>query len=287
MSTVKPIRSVLYMPGSNERALEKAKGIPADALILDLEDAVAPDTKDAARALVVAAVDSYPDKIVTIRANGLGSQWHADDVAAIATSGAAAIVVPKVNSADEVHVIEAELVAAGAPDELEIWAMIESPRAVLDAAEIAASSPRLTVLVMGTNDLISEIRGAITPGRPALLPSLSLAVLGARAAGKSIVDGVYMDVKDEAGLTEECVQGRTLGFDGKTLIHPGQVVPTNTVFAPGEKDVEHARAVIEAFKAARAEGKGVATVNGKLIENLHVADAERVLAYAEVIAARQ
>jgi len=284
---VKPIRSVLYMPGSNERALEKAKGIPADALILDLEDAVAPDTKDAARALVVAAVDSYPDKIVTIRANGLGSQWHADDVAAIATSGAAAIVVPKVNSADEVHVIEAELVAAGAPDELEIWAMIESPRAVLDAAEIAASSPRLTVLVMGTNDLISEIRGAITPGRPALLPSLSLAVLGARAAGKSIVDGVYMDVKDEAGLTEECVQGRTLGFDGKTLIHPGQVVPTNTVFAPGEKDVEHARAVIEAFKAARAEGKGVATVNGKLIENLHVADAERVLAYAEVIAARQ
>jgi citrate lyase subunit beta/citryl-CoA lyase len=287
VSTVKPIRSVLYMPGSNERALEKAKGIPADALILDLEDAVAPDTKDAARALVVAAVDSYPDKIVTIRANGLGSQWHADDVAAIATSGAAAIVVPKVNSADEVHVIEAELVAAGAPDELEIWAMIESPRAVLDAAEIAASSPRLTVLVMGTNDLISEIRGAITPGRPALLPSLSLAVLGARAAGKSIVDGVYMDVKDEAGLTEECVQGRTLGFDGKTLIHPGQVVPTNTVFAPGEKDVEHARAVIEAFKAARAEGKGVATVNGKLIENLHVADAERVLAYAEVIAARQ
>ena len=284
---MKPIRSVLYMPGSNERALEKAKGIPADALILDLEDAVAPDTKDAARALVVAAVDSYPDKIVTIRANGLGSQWHADDVAAIATSGAAAIVVPKVNSADEVHVIEAELVAAGAPDELEIWAMIESPRAVLDAAEIAASSPRLTVLVMGTNDLISEIRGAITPGRPALLPSLSLAVLGARAAGKSIVDGVYMDVKDEAGLTEECVQGRTLGFDGKTLIHPGQVVPTNTVFAPGEKDVEHARAVIEAFKAARAEGKGVATVNGKLIENLHVADAERVLAYAEVIAARQ
>ncbi len=286
MTSLKPLRSVLYMPGSNERALEKAKTIPADALILDLEDAVSPDAKDAARELVCAAVASgaYGKRILTIRVNGLDSQWYAADIAAAVAAKPAAIVVPKVNTADEVRQIEASLDAAGAGPEIAIWAMIESPSAILNVAEIAAVTPRLTTLIMGTNDLIAELRGRLTRGREALLPSLSIAVIGARAAGKAIVDGVFMDVKDETGLTEECEQGRTLGFDGKTLIHPGQVEVTNAAFAPSDADIEHARAVIAAFEQARGEGKGVATVNGKLIENLHVAEAQRALAFAEAIA---
>jgi citrate lyase subunit beta/citryl-CoA lyase len=283
---LRPLRSVLYMPGSNERALEKAKTIPADALILDLEDAVAPDAKDSARALVCAAVASgaYGGKIVTIRVNGLDSAWHADDVKAAVAAGPAAIVVPKVNSAEEVRAIEASLDAAGAGPQVAIWAMIESPAAVLHVQEIAAASSRLTTLIMGTNDLIKEMRGLLTPGRPALLTPLSMALLGARAAGVAIIDGVFMDVKDTAGLIAECEQGKVMGFDGKTLIHPGQVEPTNEVFSPSAAEIEHAGAVIAAFDEAVAAGKGVATLNGKLIENLHVDEARRVLAFAQALA---
>ena len=285
MADLRPLRSVLYMPGSNERALEKAKTIPADALILDLEDAVAPDAKQTARELVCAAVSSgaYGEKILTIRVNGLDSVWHAEDVTAAVAAGPAAIVVPKVNSADEVRQIETSLDAAGAGGEIAIWAMIESPAAVLHVEEIASASERLTTLIMGTNDLIKEMHGLLTPGRLALLTPLSIALLGARAAGVAIVDGVFMDVTDTEGLIAECEQGKVMGFDGKTLIHPGQVEPTNVVFSPSEAEIEHARAVIAAFDEAVDAGKGVATLNGKLIENLHVDEARRVLAFAQAV----
>ena len=288
MTSLRPLRSVLYMPGSNARALEKAKTIPADALILDLEDAVAPDAKAAAREQVCHAARSaeYGDRVVTIRVNGLGTEWHDADLAAAAVAGPDAVVVPKVNSAAEVLQIEKALVTAGAPADLAIWAMIETPAAILSVAEIAASTERLTTFVMGTNDLLSELRALPATGRPALVGALSQCVLAARAYGKTILDGVYNDVTDDAGFAVECGQGRVMGFDGKTLIHPGQVEPCNAAFAPSERDVEHARAVITAFEESLREGKGVATVNGRLIENLHVNDARRVLAFAEAIAAR-
>jgi citrate lyase subunit beta / citryl-CoA lyase len=283
---LRPHRSVLYMPGSNARALEKAKTLPADALILDLEDAVAPDAKALGRAQVCDVVRSgqYGNRIVTIRVNGLDTGWHADDIAAAAAAGPAAIVVPKVNSADDVRRIEAELDAADAGPQVAIWAMIETPTAILAVADIAASTPRLTALVMGTNDLISELRGLITADRAALLGALTRSVLAARAAGKIILDGVYNDVNDADGFAAECHQGRVLGFDGKTLIHPGQLEPCNAAFAPSTQDIAHAQAVIEAFEQSLRQGRGVATVDGKLIENLHVAEARRILAFAEVIA---
>jgi citrate lyase subunit beta/citryl-CoA lyase len=281
----RPLRSVLYMPGSNARALEKAKAIPADGLILDLEDAVAPDAKAAAREQVCDAARSgeYGNRVVTIRVNGLDTEWHDDDVAAAAAARPAAIVVPKVNSAQDVLRIESALMTANAHESTAIWAMIETPTAILQVEQIASATPRLTTFVMGTNDLLSELRALHTPERAALVHSLAQCVLAARAHGKAVLDGVYNDVKDDAGFVAECRQGRALGFDGKTLIHPSQVDPCNAAFAPSEADIEHARAVIDAFEASLREGKGVATVNGKLIENLHVADARRVLAFAEAV----
>ncbi|GAB1508476.1 HpcH/HpaI aldolase/citrate lyase family protein [Actinophytocola sp. KF-1] len=279
---MRPRRSVLYMPGANERALEKAKTLPADALILDLEDAVAPDAKVEARERVCAAVGSYGSREVTIRVNGAGTPWHADDLRAAGEAGPSAVVVPKVNSVDEVHAIEKAL--AHAPDHTAIWAMIETPVAVLNCAAIAAASERLTVLVMGTNDLAKEMVAAQVPGRAPLLGPLSTCVLAARATGRVILDGVYNDVRDAEGFVAECRQGRDFGFDGKTLIHPGQVEPCNEVFAPSAAEVEHAHRVIAAFEEAKREGRGVATVNGRMIENLHVANAERTLAMAEAIA---
>jgi citrate lyase subunit beta/citryl-CoA lyase len=285
VSTPRPLRSVLYMPGSNARALEKAKTLPADALILDLEDAVAPDAKADARRQVGDAVRSgeYGERVLTIRVNGLDTAWHADDIIAAAAANPAAVVVPKVNSASEVQRIEQSLVDAGADPSVAIWAMIETPAAILRVAEIAAATDRLTTFVMGTNDLLSELRALHTPERTSLVGALAQCVLAARAYGKTILDGVYNDVKDETGFAAECHQGRVLGFDGKTLIHPSQVEPCNAAFAPSEQDIEHARAVIAAFEQSLREGKGVATVNGKLIENLHVADAKRVLAFADAI----
>jgi citrate lyase subunit beta/citryl-CoA lyase len=284
---LRPRRSVLYMPGANERALEKARDIPADGLILDLEDAVAPDAKPEARERVCAAVigGGYGNRELAIRANGIGTPWHDEDLVAIAKAGPAAVVVPKVNSADEVHAIERALEAGGAPDHTKIWAMLETPVAVLHAESIASASERLTVLVMGTNDLIKELHGQRVPDRGPLQLGLGLCLLGARAAGKVILDGVYNDIKDEAGFAAECAQGRALGFDGKTLIHPSQVEPCNAAFAPSADEVELAGRIIEAFTEAQAEGRGVVTVDGRMIENLHVDEARRVLAISEAIAA--
>ncbi len=286
-TTFRPRRSVLYMPSSNERALEKAKTLPVDALILDLEDAVAPDAKDAARENACAAARSgaYGRREVTIRVNGLGSRWHEADLAAAAAAGPDAVVVPKVGSAEEVRALVAALEAAGAPGHTRLWAMVETPAAILHAAEIAAASERLACLVLGTNDLYKELGATFAPGRAAVMTSLQLAVLGARSAGVAVLDGVFNDVKDADGFLAEARQGREMGFDGKTLIHPGQVEPANAVFAPSPEQVADARAVIDAFEHAQAEGRGVATLNGRLIENLHVDTARKVLATADAIAA--
>lgn len=286
MSEFRPRRSVLYMPGANERALEKAKGLPADAIIFDLEDAVAPDAKAEARDRVCAAVGSgaYGKRELTIRVNGLDTQWHADDVTAAAAAGPSAVVVPKINSAADVAAVERALEAAGAPDHTKIWAMVETPIAMLHAADIAGASERLAVLVMGTNDLAKELHAEHVPGRQPLLTGLGLALLAARATGKVILDGVYNDIKNDEGFRAECVQGRQMGFDGKTLIHPSQVDPCNEVFAPTEAEVASAREIIAAFEEAEAAGKGVVTVNGRMIENLHVEQARRTLAISAAIA---
>jgi citrate lyase subunit beta / citryl-CoA lyase len=285
--TYRPRRSVLYMPGANERALEKAKGLPADALILDLEDAVAPDAKaDARDRVCVAAADGgYGHREVAIRANGLDTSWFADDVAAIAQAGPDALLVPKVGSADDVRAIEEALEEAGAPDHTRIWAMLETPSAVLRAQEITACSERLAVLVMGTNDLVKELHAEFVPGRGPLLPSLAWCVLAARDAGKAILDGVFNDLDDAEGFEAECRQGREFGFDGKTLIHPKQLEPCNRVFAPSEEEIDRARRIIDAFEEAQQQGRGVVTVDGRMIENLHVDQARRTVAQAEAIAA--
>ena len=287
--TILPRRSVLYMPGANERALEKAKGLDADALILDLEDAVAPDAKVEARDRVCAAAASgeYGSKEVAIRVNGLDTQWHADDIAAVAAAGPAAVVVPKVSSVDDVRAIEEGLRAGGAPDHTKIWAMVETPIAMLHCEQIAAASDRLTVLVMGTNDLAKELHAEHVAGRQPLLTGLGLCLLAARATGKVILDGVYNDIKDGAGFEAECLQGRQLGFDGKTLIHPSQLEPANRIWAPTAESVDDARALIATFEEAVAAGKGVVTHNGRMIENLHVDNARRTLAVADAITARQ
>ena len=286
VDALRPRRSVLYMPAANERALEKAKTIPADAIIFDLEDAVAPDAKADARPKAVAAAASgeYGNRELTIRCNGLDTEWGADDIAAAATSGAAAVVIPKVGSVAYVDEVSPRLDAAGAPAELTIWAMIETPTAIFDVRAIVAH-PRVSVLVMGTNDLARELRAQLLPGRHPLVPHLATALLAAREAGKVIVDGVFNDVKDLDGFRAECVQGWEMGFDGKTLIHPGQVDIANDVWAPSDDDVAHARRVIDAFEDGLASGKGVVTVDGRMIENLHVVNAQRVLATAEAIAA--
>ncbi|UDY23215.1 HpcH/HpaI aldolase/citrate lyase family protein [Nocardioides sp. Kera G14] len=282
-SLFRPRRSVLYMPSSNERALEKAKTIAADGLILDLEDAVAPDAKNTARENAVAAVASgeYGAKELTIRINGADTEWHADDIRAAAAVGPDAIVVPKVNSAAAVKSLVASLEAAGAPDKTKLWAMIESPYAILHAEEILGASERLTVAVLGTNDLVKELFIDHVPGREPLRTSLQLAVLAARATGKVVLDGVYNDVKNEEGYAAEVLQGVQYGFDGKTLIHPAQVPGANEGFAPSEEAVAGANGLIEAWNSGNG---GVVTYNGKMVESLHVESARRTLAIAAAIA---
>jgi citrate lyase subunit beta/citryl-CoA lyase len=283
---LRPRRSVLYMPAANERALEKAKTIPADALIFDLEDAVAPDSKEAARTNAVAAAGSgaYGNKELTIRCNGLMTPWGADDIAAAATSGAAAVVIPKVNSRAYLDEIERLLDESGAPPAMTIWAMVETPTAILDVRTIAHHA-RVNVLVMGNNDLAKELRTGVLPERTPLLPALSMALLAAREAGKVILDGVYNDIKDDAGFLAEAHQGKAMGFDGKTLVHPGQVEPANTVWAPSADEVEFSRRVIAAFEGAASSGQGVVTLDGRMIELLHVDNARRILSVADAIAA--
>jgi citrate lyase subunit beta/citryl-CoA lyase len=272
------------MPSSNARALEKAKAIPCDGLILDLEDAVAPDAKPAARDAACAAARSgeYGRRELTIRINGADTEWHAEDMAAACAAGPDAIVVPKVDSADAVRSLVAAMERHGAPQRTTLWAMVETPIAMLRAHEIASASDRLSVLVMGTNDLAKELYAEHVPGRQPLLTGLGLALLAARATGKAIIDGVYNDVKDLDGFAAECQQGRQMGFDGKTLIHPGQVAPANAAFAPSERAVEDARGILAAWEAGAG---GVVTYNGRMVENLHVESARRILAIHEAIAA--
>ncbi len=281
----RPRRSVLYMPSSNERALEKAKTIGCDALILDLEDAVAPDAKEAARAAACAAVQSgeYGRKELVIRVNSLGTDWHYPDMMAACKAGPAGVLVPKVNSAKEVHDLVREMERYKTPKHTKLWAMIETPRAILDVGRIGAASDRLAVLVMGTNDLVKELDAQHLPGRAPIVPALAFAVLSAKAAGLAIIDGVYNNVRDAEGFAAECAQGRSMGFDGKTLIHPDQVAPCNAAFSPTDEQVDDARGLIEAFETAMAEGKAVATYQGKLVEHLHVMMAEKVLAAREAI----
>jgi citrate lyase subunit beta/citryl-CoA lyase len=278
---VSVLRSVLYMPSSNARALEKAKTLPADAIIFDLEDAVAPDAKEVAREQACAAVQSgeYGGRTLTIRCNGLDTPWGQADLEAAAAARPHAVVIPKVSGPDHL----AQVAAAVGPD-TRIWAMVETPSAIFSVREIAAH-PQVDVLVMGTNDLAKELRAQLVPGRAPLLPHLATALLAAREAGIEVLDGVYNDVKDAEGFVAEARQGYEMGFDGKTLVHPSQVEPANDVWAPDEADVAHARRVIEAFEEAEREGKGVVTVDGRMIENLHVENARRTLATAEAIAA--
>ncbi len=281
--TIRPRRSVLYMPAANARALEKAKTIPADAIIFDLEDSVAPDAKAVAREQAVNAVLSgeYGRRELTIRCNGLATPWGADDVAAAASVAPSAVVIPKVDSVATLDDIAARLDAAGATDTT-IWAMIETPTAVFDVRHLAAH-PRVSVLVMGTNDLAKELRAPLLAGRWNLTPYLALAVAAAREADKVILDGVYNDVRDVEGFAEECRQGVEMGFDGKTLVHPSQVETANEAWSPTPEEIEYARRVIDAYTAGEAEGRGVITVDGKMIEHLHVANARAVLATADAI----
>jgi citrate lyase subunit beta/citryl-CoA lyase len=277
---------VLYLPGNNERALEKARTLPVDGLILDLEDAVGPDHKETARENVCAAARSgdYGQREVTIRVNAAGTQWHEDDLAAACAAGPDGIVVPKVDSAEEVRELVAAMERHGAPERTTLWAMVETPKAVLGVSETAAASERLAVLVMGVNDLVKELGARHVPGRAPLLTSLSLALLAARQAGVAILDGVWNDVKDLEGFEAECRQGRDLGFDGKTLIHPAQVEPCNALFAPSPEEVEEARGVVEAWETG--SGAGVVTYRGRMVEGLHVEIARRVIATDEAIRAR-
>lgn len=270
------IRSVLYIPGSKARALDKAASLPADAIIFDLEDAVAPGEKPAARALLaqmLAEVD-YGPRLRLVRVNGAATEWGAEDLAAFATHpGVDGLLLPKVNGAQDL----------AAPGDKPLWAMMETPLAMLSAGAIAAD-PRLAGMVMGTNDLLKDLGGRFRPDRAALSTGLGLCLLAARAHGRLIVDGVFNAFKDLAGLEAECIQGRDLGFDGKTLIHPDQLETANRVFAPSEAEIDLARRQIAAFEAAAAEGQGVAVLDGRIVENLHVATARATLAKARAIA---
>jgi citrate lyase subunit beta/citryl-CoA lyase len=284
---IRPRRSALYMPGANDKALEKAKGLPTDAIIFDTEDSVAPDMKGVARDKVAAAVGSgeYGHRELTIRVNALETEWAVDDLRSAAQAGPSGIVVPKINSAADVAEVERIIEGAGVADHTTIWAMLETPTAIENAVEIATSSERLTVLIMGTNDLAKELRAGLVPGRAPLVWGLGRCVNAARVAGKVVLDGVYNDVKNPEGFLAECVQGAEMGFDGKTLIHPTQVEPCNEAFSPSAEEIEYSRRVIEAFEEGLAQGKGVITVDGRMIENLHVDNARRALAIAEAIAA--
>jgi citrate lyase subunit beta/citryl-CoA lyase len=284
-TTHRPRRSVLYMPGANARALEKSRTLPADALIFDLEDAVAPEMKERARDQVIEAVRTggYGKREIFIRTNGLNTPWGYDDLVAVAKAGSDAALLPKVESAEMVRQAESVLESHGAPTHLAIWCMMETPRAMLHAEAIADASPRLGGLVMGTSDLAKDLQAQHTAMRLPLITSLGLCMLAARAARVAILDGVYLDLNDEEGFVDSCRQGAELGFDGKTLIHPKQIEAANEVFGPSEEELRLSRRIIDAYAAAEAEGKGVVVVDGKLIEKLHVDHAKRVVALAKAI----
>ena len=284
---IRPRRSLLYMPGSNARALEKGRSLPADALILDLEDAVAPDAKEMARAQIAEAVGQggYGHREILIRVNSPEGAWGNDDIQAVARSGADAILLPKVESAALVQRIDAWLTDLGAPESLALWCMIETPMGVLKAEEIAGASRRLAGFVMGTSDLAKDLHAAHTPMRLPMLTALGIAMLAGRAHGLTLIDGVHLDLNDDGGLAASCQQGVELGFDGKSLIHPKQVAAANAAFAPSQAEVEFSRRIIAAHAEAEAKGQGVVVVDGRLVENLHVENAQRLVALADAIAA--
>jgi citrate lyase subunit beta/citryl-CoA lyase len=283
----RPRRSCLYVPGANARALEKAKLLPADALILDLEDAVAPEAKADARDAIRRAVSdrAYGAREVLIRVNGLETEWGQDDLEMTASAGVAGVLVPKVTSGDDIRFVEQLLSDAGASPNLGLWVMIEMPLAILNISEIAAASvdTRLTGFVMGTNDLVKEFNAVPTPDRRAFNYSLSATLAAARAYRLAAIDGVYNDINNVAGLSAECEQGRVLGFDGKSLIHPAQIETANEVFSPGEAEISHAKDVIEAFALPENRGKGVISLNGQMVELLHLEQAERLIAINDAI----
>ncbi|MBL8710899.1 MAG: CoA ester lyase [Rhodospirillaceae bacterium] len=282
---IRPRRSVLYMPGNNARALEKARSLPVDALILDLEDAVAPEAKEAARIQLVETLRAggFGKREVVVRVNGLDTPWGEDDVATLAPLGPDAILFPKIQSPDDVHAAVAALEAAGAPADLPIWIMAETPRCIMGMDSIAGASPRLACLVAGTSDLSRDLRARPAPGRIGVISALSIIVIAARAHGLDALDGVHLDLNDDEGFEAACEQGRDLGFDGKTLIHPRQIAAANAAFAPTPGEIEQARAIVAAWAEARAAGKGICVLGGKLIEKLHVDDAERLLALDQAI----
>lgn len=282
-----PYRSVLYMPGSRPRALEKARSLAADALILDLEDAVAPAEKARARELVAEAVRAggYGRRRLLVRVNGFETDWGEADIAAASAAQPDAILLPKVESPADIARAAILMAEAGAEEHVRIWAMMETPRGALNALAIADSHPRLEGFVLGTNDLVKDLGAAHTPDRVPLVTSLGLCLLAARAAGLVCVDGVYNAFQDAEGLRAACIQGRDMGFDDKTLIHPDQIAVANEVFAPSPDAVALARRQVEAFDAAAARGEGVAVVDGRIVENLHVVTAKRLLARAGTIAA--
>jgi citrate lyase subunit beta/citryl-CoA lyase len=284
-----PRRSVLYVPGSNARALEKARTLAADAVILDLEDAVAPDAKREARNLVCAAVreGGFGEREVVIRVNGLNTPWGYADLVAASTAGADALLLPKTENVESVRQSEMVMAATDAPDDLAIWCMMETPRAVLNAEAIAGASPRVRCFVMGTSDLTKDLHALHTRDRLPMMTALGLCLLAARAFSLSILDGVHLDLEDVAGFEKACEQGRELGFDGKTLIHPRTIEPANRIFAPSPEEIDWSRRIILAHAEAAKQGKGIVVVDGKLIENLHVLNARRVVELADAIAAKE
>ena len=288
----RPRRSVLYMPGSNARAIEKARTLPADCVILDLEDSVAPDAKAAARTQVSQAVTAggFGTREVVVRVNGLDTEWWYEDLEVIVTTRPDAILIPKISRPDELKRVDQELANMRADPDIRVWAMMESPLAMLNARDIAAvaqnpqaTQARLAAFVMGTNDLAKDTRARIIPGRAPMLPWLMTCVAAARAYGIDIIDGVYNDLGNPAGFAEECVQARDLGFDGKTLIHPNQIEACNAVFAPNAEEVAQARKVIDAFERPENKGKGVIALDGRMVERLHADMARRTVAIADAI----
>jgi citrate lyase subunit beta/citryl-CoA lyase len=289
MNQPRPRRSVLYMPGANERALEKAKSLPADALILDLEDSVAPDAKPEARAKVAAVVKEggYGRREIVIRPNALETAWGTADLLSAAEAAPDAILVPKVAHPGDIISAAKILKSVHASEKTKLWAMMETPMAMLNAREIAAvgADPenRLVCLVMGTNDLLKESRARALHNRFAVVPWLAMTIVAARAYGLDVIDGVYNDFKDEAGFREECEHGRTLGMDGKTLIHPAQVAPCNEIFSPSDEEVEWSRKIMAAFDLPENARKGVITVEGKMVERLHLVQARRTVTIANSV----
>jgi citrate lyase subunit beta / citryl-CoA lyase len=290
--TIRPRRSVLYMPGSNARALEKAKSLPADGVILDLEDAVAPDAKTAARAQVVAAVKAggFGPREVFIRTNGFDTPWFADDLTAAAAAAPDAILIPKISTDEQLQLIAQRLLSMHTAHKVRIWAMIETPAAIFNVRAIAASAKdaetRLAGFVLGTNDLAKETRARIVPGRAPMLPWLVTCLLAAREHGIDVLDGVYNDFANTEGFAAECMEARDLGFDGKTLIHPSQIEACNAAFSPSADETEQARRMIAAFDQPENKGKGVVQIDGRMVERMHAEMARRTVAIADAIAAR-